>query len=225
LQFNSEKPTRFGLINLGVAGAQETRPGEGHKGLRCGSDLKLDTVLNHPKDYFGKTVTVEGEMHRTFNDKVFSIEDDDFLRDDDLLIITNSSKADVVKPVKDSTAEGKDVCVTGVIQPFNQSEMESKFGPLNIESRASHYPEGSPVMIIEQTKSETASTFDREKPLPATEAEPVTEPVPTELETKSPPEQTTTDAGLPATGSPLPLVGLSGVLSMLAAAGIRLRRR
>src|SRR5262245_9141903 len=214
----------FALVSLGMAGPQA-----GHKGLRCGSDTKLDTVLNHPQDYFGKTVTVEGEMHRTFSEKVFSIEDDDFLRDDDLLIITDSSKSDVVKPVKDSIEEGKDVCVTGIIQPFHRSEMETKFGPLNIESRASHYKEGSPVMIIEKSKAvaDTATTFEREQPLPQpaaeppakSTAEPVSEPVPSELETKS------SDQELPATASPLPLIGLGGLLSMLAAAGIQLRRR
>jgi LPXTG-motif cell wall-anchored protein len=105
--------------------------------------------------------------------------------------------------------------------------MENKFGPLNIESRASHYPEGSPVMIIERTKAETAAALDREKPLPSSEAEPVTEPVPSELESKSTESYTeqASQPDLPATGSPLPLIGLSGVLSMLAAAGIRLRRR
>jgi hypothetical protein len=214
----------FGLVSLGVAAPQDA-----HKPLRCGSETKLDTVLNHPQDYFGKTVTVEGEMHRTFSDKVFSIEDDDFLRDDDLLIITNSSKSDVVKPVKDSIEEGKDVCVTGVIQPFHRSEMESKFGPLNIESRASHYKEGSPVMIIEKSQAvaDTATTFDREQPVaqpapepaPQATAEPQSEPVPSQLETKS------NEQELPATASPLPLIGLGGLLSMLAAAGIHIRRR
>src|SRR6185295_14082556 len=161
----------FGLVRVGVAAPQGA-----HKGLRCGSDIKLDTVLNHPEDYFGKTVTVEGEMHRTFSDKVFSIEDDDLLRDDDLLIITNTSKAEVVKPVKDSIDEGKDVCVTGVIQPFHRTEMENKFGPLNIESRASHYPEGSAVMIIERAKA--AAALEPEKALPTTQPQAVTEPVP-----------------------------------------------
>jgi len=207
----------FGLVSLVLAGPQSTK-----KGLRCGSDIKLDTVLNHPENYFGKTVTVEGEMHRTFNEKVFSIEDDDFLRDDDLLIITNGSKSEVVKPVKDSIDEGKDVCVTGVIQPFHRSEMESKFGPLNIESRASHYPEGSPVMVIEMTKSETATNFKPEKP------EPVTQPVPGALEARSEGQvspQPKSETALPATGSPLALIGLGGMLSLLAAAGIRLRGR
>jgi hypothetical protein len=234
----------FALVSFGMAAPQSA-----DKPLRCGSDLKLDTVLNHPEDYFGTTVTVEGEMHRTFSDKVFSIEDDDFLRDDDLLIITNSSKSEVVRPVEDSIEEGEDVCVTGVIQPFNRSEMESKFGPLNIESRASHYPEGSPVMIIEQTKADAdlAPTSDLEKPLPPstdeTTVEPVTEPAaPTDLdnnteaevnpqpETETPPaetvnEQPETNTELPETASPLPLIGLSGVFSLLAAAGIRLSRR
>jgi len=215
----------FGLVRVGVAAPQGA-----HKGLRCGSEIKLDTVLNHPEDYFGKTVTVEGEMHRTFSDNVFSIEDDDFLRDDDLLIITNASKSEVVKPVKDSIEEGEDVCVTGVIQAFHRSEMESKFGPLNIESRANHYKEGSAVMVIERTKA--AAAAEREKPLPLSNAEPVTEPVPSELESRpeavspeSPEPETNTGSELPATGGPLPLIGLSGVLSLLAAAGIRLRRR
>ena len=219
------------LVTIGMAAPQDT-----HKGTRCGSELKLDTVLNHPNDYFGKTVTVEGEMHRTFSDRVFSIEDDDFLRDDDLLIITNASKAEVVKPVKDSIEEGEDVCVTGVIQPFHRTEMESKFGPLNIESRASHYKEGSAVMIIERAKQEAAATLDREKPLSTPEAEPVTEPAPNQLETKSQetkseepsresqPAVTDNERNLPATASPLPLIGLSGALSLLAAAGIRFRR-
>jgi hypothetical protein len=223
----------FALVSLGVAAPQGA-----HKPLRCGSQTKLDTVLNHPDEYFGKTVTVEGEMHRTFSDKVFSIEDDDFFRDDDLLIITNASKSDVVSPVKDSIAEGKDVCVTGVIQPFHRSEMESKFGPLNIESRASHYKDGSPVMIIERTQAvaDTATTFDREKPLPVPAAEPVSEPVPTELETKSiepesakPPSvvesQPVEQEELPATASPLPLLGIAGLLALLSAAGLHLRLR
>lgn len=211
----------FGLVTLGMAAPQDN----GHKGTRCGSQLKLDTILNHPNDYFGKTVTVEGEMHRTFSDRVFSIEDDDFLRDDDLLIITNTSKADVVRPVKDSIEEGKDVCVTGVIQPFHRAEMESKFGPLNIESRASHYKEGNPVMIIERPKQAASTALERE-------AEPVPAPVPSNLETQSQESDRESqraaadnDRDLPATASPLPLIGLGGVLSLLTAAGVRLRRQ
>jgi hypothetical protein len=85
------------------------------------------------------------------------------------------------------------------------------------------------VMIIEKSKAvaDTATTFDREQPLaqPAAEpaphatAEPQSEPVPSQLETKSDEQE------LPATASPLPLIGLGGLLSMLAAAGIHIRRR
>ena len=59
----------FGLVTVGVSAPQDTE-----KGTRCASTTKLDMVLNHPDDYFGKTVTLEGEMHRTFSDGVFSIE-------------------------------------------------------------------------------------------------------------------------------------------------------
>jgi hypothetical protein len=237
----------FSLVALGAAGQQSPvddkncASGTHSTGLGSVQDAKLDTVLGNPEDYFGKTVTVQGEMHRTFSDRVFSIEDDDFLRDDDLLIITTASKSEVVTPVKDSIEEGEDVRVTGVIVPFHRSEMECKYGPLQIESRASHYKEGDPVMIIERQKvASTGETADREAvQLPDREVQVEPEPVPEELDQRVESEEPAAVAPaeepvdqepveseeLPRTAGELPLLALGGVLSLLAGLGVRFHRR
>jgi hypothetical protein len=249
----------FGLTAFGTAGQQSSLDDK-----NCGTATthstvmgtaeaaKLDTVLGNPEDYFGKTVTVEGEMHRTFSDKVFSIEDDDFLRDDDLLIITTASKAEVVTPVEDSIDEGEDVTVTGVIVPFNRAEMECKYGPLQIESRASHYKEGDAVMIIDRVKAaaetpaieeqvaelpapepepapvaeELDQQAELEEPaeLPAVEPAPVEEPV-VEEQAVQEPEQPADDEELPSTAGGLPLLALGGALSLLTGLGVRFYKR
>jgi hypothetical protein len=250
----------FGLTAFGTAGQQSSLDNK-----NCGTatthstvmgtaeTAKLDTVLGDPEDYFGKTVTVEGEMHRTFSDKVFSIEDDDFLRDDDLLIITTASKAEVVTPVKDSIDEGEDVTVTGVIVPFNRAEMECKYGPLQIESRASHYKEGDAVMIIDRAKAAAAEPAIEEQvaQLPAPEPEPApvaeeldqpaqpeepaelaaAEPAPVEEPAVQEPEQPAAQAPaedeeeLPSTAGGLPLLALGGALSLLTGLGVRFYKR
>jgi len=239
----------FGLTALGTAGQQQSSlddkncaPGTTHSTVPGTAETaKLDTVLNHPEDYFGKTVTVEGEMHRTFSDKVFSIEDDDFLRDDDLLIITTASKSEVVTPVKDSIEEGENVRVTGVIVPFHRTEMECKYGPLQIESRASHYKEGDAVMIIDRPKvaytaevvapepepAPVAQELDQkaqlEEPAELPLAEPAEEPVAQAPEEPAPPAPS--EEELPRTAGGLPLLALGGALSLLTGLGIRLHRR
>jgi len=242
----------FGLTALGTAGQQQSSlddkncaPGTTHSTVPGTAETaKLDTVLNHPEDYFGKTVTVKGEMHRTFSDKVFSIEDDDFLRDDDLLIITTASKSEVVTPVKDSIEEGEDVTVTGVIVPFHRTEMECKYGPLQIESRASHYKEGDAVMIIDRPKVAAAETATEEQvaqlPAPEPEPAPVAEELdqqaqleePAELPAAEPAEQPAEEPvaqpdeeELPATAGGLPLLALGGALSLLTGLGVRRYRR
>jgi len=244
----------FGLTAFGTAGGQQSSlddkncgPGTTHSTVPgTAVNAKLDTVLGHPEDYFGKTVTVEGEMHRTFSERVFSIEDDDFLRDDDLLIITTASKSEVVTPVKDSIEEGEDVRVTGVIVPFHRAEMECKYGPLQIESRASHYKEGDAVMIIERPKvAVTAETVEIEReiaqlPAPEPEPAPVAEELdqqaqleePAELPAAEPAEEPVAqapaqsdDEELPRTAGGLPLLALGGALSLLTGLGFRLRRR
>src|SRR5262245_44304511 len=93
----------FSLSTIGISAqnncSQYTKPSAG---ASTGEMVKLDTLIEHKEQYYGKTITVEGEMHRIFTDHVFTIEDDDFLKDDDVLIISDVSRSQAVTPVKKS---------------------------------------------------------------------------------------------------------------------------
>jgi len=202
-----------------------------------GEMVKLDTLIENQEQYLGKTVTVEGEMHRIFTDHVFTIEDDDFLRDDDVLIISDVPRAQAVDALEDSIEPGKDVRVTGFVHKYDKAELECLYGPLNTESREGHSFTKSPVLIVQKlSQVATAAPEPVPAPLPEFEAaEPAPEPAaePAELAPAEPaaapeaaatPEETDVnqeDEALPATASGIPLIGLLGLLSIASAAGVR----
>ena len=206
-----------------------------------GEMVKLDTLIENQEQYLGKTVTVEGEMHRIFTDHVFTIEDDDFLRDDDVLIISDVPRAQAVDALEDSIEPGKDVRVTGFVHKYDKAELECLYGPLNTESREGHSFTKSPVLIVQKlSQVATAAPEPVPAPLPEFEAaepapEPAAEPAPepAELAPAEPaaapdaaatPEETDVnqeDEALPATASGSPLIGLLGLLSIASAAGVR----
>ena len=198
-----------------------------------GEMVKLDTLIENQEQYLGKTVTVEGEMHRIFTDHVFTIEDDDFLRDDDVLIISDVPRAQAVDALEDSIEPGKDVRVTGFVHKYDKAELECLYGPLNTESREGHSFTKSPVLIVQKlSQVATAAPEPVPAPLPEFEAaEPAPEPAelaPAEPaaapEAAATPEETDVnqeDEALPATASGIPLIGLLGLLSIASAAGVR----
>jgi hypothetical protein len=112
--------------------------------------------------------------------------------------------------------------------PFHRTELECKYGPLQIESRASHYKEGDAVMIIERPKvAYEAETLEVEREvaeLPAPEPEPA--PVakaaePPAVEPAEEPAPAQSDQELPRTAGGLPLLAWGGALSVLTGLGIR----
>jgi hypothetical protein len=206
---------------------------------------KLDTLLDNPEEYMGRAVTVDGEMHRIFNDRVFSIEDDDFFRDDDLLIISTCASSDVVYPLEDTIDPGKNVRVTGVIEPFNWTSLECKYGPLQIEPRITHYKEGEPVMIIDRRPAaveakkeelppviieESVEIFPPpapiiEPPAPAPVIEPPVVREKPSVVQEAPPAPAPKRRRLPQTASGSPLPAFFGMMALCTGYGLRLRPR
>jgi hypothetical protein len=113
--------------------------------------ISMKELEKHPEDYYGKTVTVEGELHRDFTDNVFTIEDDGMWRDKDVLVISTEPKDQSVTPLKGEIKRGKDVTVTGVVHPYDRGKLECAYGPLNLESREGHSFTKNPVLIIDRT--------------------------------------------------------------------------
>jgi hypothetical protein len=116
-------------------------------------EYSMEELEKHPEDYYGKLVTVDGELHQTFSDKVFTIVDRGFFRDRDILVISSVPKTEAVIPLEESLEPGKNVRVTGVVQPYDSVKLECAYGPLHLESTEGHSFTKNPVLIIRQTRT------------------------------------------------------------------------
>jgi hypothetical protein len=195
-------------------------------------------MFHDPDTYLGKTITVDGEMHRQFTERVFTIEDDGMFRDHDMLVISLTPMTESVIPLQDSFDRGKNVRVTGVLRPYDRAKLECLYGPLNLESREGHSFTKNPVLIIGYKPPAAAPRaaaiyipspveprIEAAAPAPAPEpqeevAELVIEPAPA-----APAMAAVGPTELPRTASGLPFVALAGVLSLSAALSARLRGR
>ena len=190
---------------------------------------KLGEMLDHPEEYLGKTVTVDGEMHRQFTDRVFTIEDDGFLRDRDMLVISVTPMNESVIPLQDSFERGKNVRVTGVVRPYDREQLECLYGPLNLESREGKSFTKNPVLIIGYKPPTPVAVIIEEKPAPLPEPAPpapaVELPPPPPPPPAPMPEVTPPPPQLPRTASDVPFAAAVGLFFIFAAGLVHLLRR
>jgi hypothetical protein len=195
---------------------QYTKPAIRMNAGETGQTVKLDDLIDKKEQYIGKIVTVDGEMHRIFTDRVFTIEDDDLLRDDDVLVISDVPRAQAVVALEQSIDPGKNVRVTGFVHEYNPEKLECLYGPLQTESREGHSFTKSPVLIVQRVQvaeaeapSETAPeqlalAAEPETPAPATEGALAQE-----------------ERALPQTAGGTALLGILGLFAVLTACAIR----
>jgi hypothetical protein len=123
--------------------------------------VSITELRNNAAQYFGKTVTVEGELHRSFTDKVFTIEGGKWPDVFDVLVISTLDKADSLTPLEGTVQEGKDVRVTGVVEAYDRDNLECAYGPLRLDSHEGGAFTHSPVLVIDRR---SPSEPEREKP-------------------------------------------------------------
>jgi hypothetical protein len=189
--------------------------------------VSMKELENAPDDFYGKTVTVEGELHRTFTDKVFTIEDGGTFRDKDILVISTVPMEEAVVALDDELEEGEDVSVTAFVVPYDRGKLECAFGPLSLDSREGHSFTKNPVLIIDRTEPKASQPVELHKPAftPPDPPTPVDVEPPAPAPTPAPapaPAPEFKEKTLPKTASPLPLLGLVGLLALN---GAILRRR
>jgi hypothetical protein len=101
--------------------------------------VSIEELRTHGDTYYGTAVTVDGEVHRAFTDKVLTIEDKSFFKEDpDVLVIATMAASEAVIPLDHAFEKGKKVRVTGIVQPYDRGKLECAFGPLHLESRKGH---------------------------------------------------------------------------------------
>ena len=218
---------------------QYTKPAIRMSAGETGQTVKLDDLIDKQDQFYGKIVTVEGEMHRLFTDRVFTIEDDDFLRDDDVLIISDVPREQAVVALENSIDPGKNVRVTGFVHKYDRQELECLYGPLQVESREGHSFTKSPVLIVQKVQIAEAEARSENAPRelaavaepepagePVAVAEPEAEPAAVARAEQAPAPAAerapaVEERALPNTAGGLPLVGLLGMASILTACAIR----
>ena len=178
----------------------------------------MGELQKNPENYYGKTVTVDGELHRTFTETVFTIEGDGFFRDKDILVVGNVPKAEAAIPLEHSLEDGKEVRVTGLVQPYDRGRLECAYGPLHLESREGHSFTKNPVLIVERAEPKIEiPSAQLEKPmLPAPLPEPeAVIPAPAQEETTvAAAEPAKMPESLPRTAGHLPMLAVAGLLAL-----------
>jgi hypothetical protein len=186
----------------------------------------LQKMLDEPDGYLGRTITVDGEMHRQFNDRVFTIQKNG--RGTDLLVITVVPMSESVIPLEGSFETHKQVRLTGVLRPYDRGKLECLFGPLDLESREGHSFVKNPVLIIgykapsKPVAAAMAPPVIHEKPTPPPEPAAAPPPAAPELVII---QEEPAPAKLPKTAGDLPLVGMAGLAFLLTGISIHFFRR
>ena len=196
---------------------QYTKPTIRMSAGETGQMVKLDDLIDKQDQFIGKIVTVEGEMHRIFSERVFTIEDDDLIRDDDVLIISDVPRQQAVVALENSFDPGKNVRVTGFVHKYDQKELECLYGPLQTESREGHSFTKSPVLIVQRVQAAEAQTPSEVPQGLAAAAEPEAQAPAAE---RLPVEQTA--AALPRTAGEMPFIGLLGLVFVTTALVLRM---
>lgn len=107
-----------------------------------------EEITDNPEDYYGQAVAVQGEVGEIKSDNTFTLDEDQILGGEDLLIINLSSE---VIPAEEET-----VLVTGQIRPFIKTEIERDYDlqwDLELEEELEAEYTDKPVLVLDNIYS------------------------------------------------------------------------
>src|SRR4051812_44941660 len=91
--------------------------------------VTMKDLQDNPSNYYGKTVSVSGQLHRRYTNYVFTIEGKTSATSKDILVVGTVPKDEAAMPQDPRHVQA--VRVTGVVQPYDRSKLECAYGPLN----------------------------------------------------------------------------------------------
>lgn len=103
------------------------------------SNVTLDEVATDAEDYFGRDVTIRGEIAEIIQDGVFSIDEDVLLSGEDVIVF-NFDGAELLP------ADIPEVQVTGMVTQFIRADIENEYGIALDPERYAGF-EGQPTII------------------------------------------------------------------------------
>jgi hypothetical protein len=103
----------------------------------------VSAIDDDPEAFYGQTVTITGDVIEVVDQQSFRLGDPEPLGGDDLLVLMPATGA------MSAVADGESVMVTGVVQQFDQTELESALG-IDIDDMLATELDGQPVIVAEQ---------------------------------------------------------------------------
>ncbi|MBD2258043.1 hypothetical protein H6G13_10720 [Pseudanabaena sp. FACHB-2040] len=111
-------------------------------------------ITQNPDQYYGETLAVTGEIDNVQNDLAFTLDEDQLLGTEDLLVVYAVPKAGTEQPQPaaqpPAIEDGETVAVTGVLRPFVVSELEQDYDltwDLNVQSELEAEYSNRPVLV------------------------------------------------------------------------------
>jgi len=235
-----------------------------------------DDILDYPRLYADRDVTLEGRVDRMYSLTVTTMEDNyDLIPSGDRILmisvlpagakVKNTAAADGDRPLpivesvellQREFKHGKIIRASGTVRIFDRAALEQEFGPINFGSTPVQTFQNEPVLLIgarefaayrDQHKVlQQAVVIEEERaaviapePVPPREPEVERTPQPEALQPEPQPEPQATvpappvtpepenqrPSSLPKTASPIPLIGVIGLLAVAFGLGTRAFRK
>lgn len=138
----SQDPNAPGAITQPTADADEAaREGE------AGTNPDVSDVDDDAENYYGQTVTVSGPVIEIYSPQMFRIDDPEIFGGDDVLVLA---------PGGTSPTEGATVTVSGVVQQYDQSELEQTLG-IDLDDALGVELDGQPIIVADSVDAATGS--------------------------------------------------------------------
>ncbi len=113
-----------------------------------GQNVNLEEVAHKPDDYYGKTISVRGEVGQNIGTRGITIESVGLV-DDMLLVISREALVGVGGgPGEIFYSQNDDVRVSGVVREFRIAQIEQELG-INLDDETFRVFEGKPVVIAD----------------------------------------------------------------------------
>jgi hypothetical protein len=209
----------FNLVGFSAM-AQSKRNPPANSNLRTAQTADVSDVATHPDQYMGKEVTVQWKVDRVYSPNAIGLEKDE----KHLLVVgvTPGALGDT-----STMKKGDPFMATGVVRNFDRAEFQRQYANIDFGKSSLHDFDNKPAVVVgarqaARVEPPKTSNVEREKPAAVTEPTPQTEPAP---QATAPAPQTDENQALPRTASPLPLIGLIGVLALMAGLSVPLLRR
>lgn len=123
--------------------AEERRQGNAPmvQGDFVGERVKLDAIEDNPKQYLGKTVSVDAEVEDVYGPRLFTIDEPNWadLRGEILVMLPS--------PLAALVSENDRVTITGTLKPFVRAEVERSWGWLGLDADTEVEFSSKPVLV------------------------------------------------------------------------------